>query len=97
MLTIVFNGTCEYTIVILQAGQEMNSRYFMECVLGPLTEVCCPEGRKSHKRRVVLHFDNAPIHNTDEIQGHLMNLGFTKMEHPPYSPDPARCNLCLVQ
>jgi hypothetical protein len=55
-----------------------------------LTEVCYPdypEGRKSHKRRVMLHFDNAPIDNTEEVQGHLTNMGFTRIEHPLYCPD----------
>jgi hypothetical protein len=61
MSTVLFNRTREYKIAMLPAGQKMYSRYFMECVLGPLTEVCYPKGRKSHKRRVMLHFDNAPI------------------------------------
>jgi hypothetical protein len=47
-LTVFFNGTHEYKIAILPAGQKMNSKYFMQCVLGPLTEVCCPKGQKSH-------------------------------------------------
>jgi hypothetical protein len=54
MLTIFFNGTGEYKIAMLPAGQKMNNKYFMECVLGPLTEVCYPDGRKSQKRRVML-------------------------------------------
>jgi hypothetical protein len=43
----------------------------------------------------MLHFDNAPIHNTEEVQGHLTNLGFARMEHPPYSPDLALCDFFL--
>jgi hypothetical protein len=35
----------------------------------------------------MLYFDNAPIRTTEEVQGHLTNLGFARMEHPPYSPD----------
>jgi transposase len=74
-------------MVILAPGQKMNSTYFIECVPGPLTEVCWPEGRKSHERRVMVHFDNAPIHNSEEVQEHLTNLGFKRMEDPTYSPD----------
>jgi hypothetical protein len=92
MLTIFFDRTREYKIVILPAGQKVHRTYFMECVLGPLTEVCYSQGRKSHIRRVTLHFDNAPIHNTEEVQGHLTNLGFTRMEHPFDSPDLAPCD-----
>jgi hypothetical protein len=49
ILTIFFNGTREYKSAVLPAGQKMNSRYFMECVPRPLTEVCYTKGRKSHK------------------------------------------------
>jgi hypothetical protein len=79
MLTVFSNGTGEHKIAILPVGQKMNSRYFMECVLGLLTEVCYPEGRESHKRRVMLQFDNTPIHPTEEVQGHLTDLRFTRM------------------
>jgi hypothetical protein len=43
---IFFSGTGEDKMAILPPGQQTNSTYFMECVLGPLTEVCSPEGRK---------------------------------------------------
>jgi hypothetical protein len=98
MLAIFFNRTGEYKIAILAAGQKMNSRYFMECVLGPLTEVWYPDGWKSHRIRVTLHFDNVPIHNLEELQGHWTALEFTGMEHPPCSPIWHRVtSLCLMQ
>jgi hypothetical protein len=95
MHAIFCNGTGGYKIAVLQAGQKMNSRYFMECVLGPLTEVCYPEGRKSDKRRVILDFDNTLIHNIEEVQRHLTNLRFTRLERPPYGCDLPPCDLFL--
>jgi hypothetical protein len=35
----------------------------------------------------MLHFDNAPVHNTEGVQENLANVGFRRMEHPPYTPD----------
>jgi histone-lysine N-methyltransferase SETMAR len=67
----------------------------MRCVLGSLTKVCDPEDRKSYERRVMIHFDNAPIHNIEEIQEHLTNLGFKRMEYPSYSPDLPPCDFYL--
>jgi hypothetical protein len=64
-------------------------------MLGPLTRVCYPERKKSHERRVMVHFGNTPIHNTEEIQEHSTNLGLKRMEHPPYSPGLALCDFCL--
>jgi hypothetical protein len=73
----------------------MNSTYFVECVLGPLTEACYPAGRKSHERRVMAHFKSTPIHNTHEVQEHLSHLGFKSLYHPPDSPDLVPCGFFL--
>jgi hypothetical protein len=43
----------------------------------------------------MLRFDTAPIHSTEEVQGFLANLAFTRMEHPPCSPDLAPCDFFL--
>jgi hypothetical protein len=95
MFTIRFKGTGEYNTVILPLGQKMNSTYFMEHMLVLLTEVCYTEGSKPHERTDGVHFDNAAIHNAEVVQEHLANLGFTRIEHPPYSPDLAPYDFLL--
>jgi hypothetical protein len=87
MFAIFVNGTVECTIAILPEGPKTNSIYFIECVLRPLTEICCPQGRMVHEKRIMLHFDNAPVHSTERVQESLANFGFRRTEHPPYSPD----------
>jgi hypothetical protein len=67
----------------------------MESVLGLLTKACDPAGRKSHERRVVVHFNNTLTHHTQEVQEHLTNLGFKDLFHPPDSPDRVPCDLFL--
>jgi hypothetical protein len=42
MFTIFFNGTGEYKIAILLEREKMNSPYFIEYILRPLTEICHP-------------------------------------------------------
>jgi hypothetical protein len=73
----------------------MNTTYFVECVLRPLTEFCYPHGRETDEKGVILHFDNVPIHNTSAVQKSLVNFGFRRMEHPPDRPDLAPCNFFL--
>jgi hypothetical protein len=68
MFTIVFNGTGEYKIAILPRGQKVNSTYFIEYALRSLTEICYLEGNGAYGRRVVLHFHNAPVHNTEGLE-----------------------------
>jgi histone-lysine N-methyltransferase SETMAR len=95
IVTIFSNGTGEYKIAILPQGHKMNSTYFIRCVVQPLVGMCSPDGRKMHERKVMLHFDNGPIHNAEGVQKHLRGLGFKRLEHPPCSLDLAPCNFFL--
>jgi hypothetical protein len=74
MFTVFFNGTGECKIAILPEGQKVNSAYFIESVLRPLAEICYPQGRVAGERRVMLHFDNAPVHNTERVRENLANF-----------------------
>jgi hypothetical protein len=49
-------------------------------------------GQKCQKRRIMMHFHNAGIHNTKQVPEHLTHLGFKRMEHPPDSHDLALCD-----
>jgi hypothetical protein len=61
----------------------------------PLVEMCSPDGRKIHERKIMLHFDNGPIHNAEGVQEHLTDHGFKRLEHPPYSLDFTPCDFFL--
>jgi hypothetical protein len=36
-----------------------------------------------------------PVHNTEGVHENLVNFGFRRMEHPPYSPDSSPCDFFL--
>jgi hypothetical protein len=78
MFTVFFNGTKEckiaIAIAILPEGQKMNTAYFIESVLCHLPEIYYPQGRKTRERRVMLHFDNGPVHSTAGIRENLANF-----------------------
>jgi hypothetical protein len=95
VFTTLFNGTGDHKTAILPEGQKMNNTYFRECVLRSFTEICYPQGRGTHERRVMLNFDNALVHNTEGVQESLANFGFKRMEQPPYSRDLAAYNFFL--
>jgi hypothetical protein len=95
MVTIFFNGTGECKIAILPQGDKVNSTDFIGCFIQPLVEMCSPDGRKIHERKVMLHFDNLLIHNADAVQQHLTGLGFKRLERPPYSLELAPCDFFL--
>jgi histone-lysine N-methyltransferase SETMAR len=95
MFTVCFNDTGEYKISILPDGPKLNSAYFIESVLYPLAEICYPQGRGTRERRVMLHFDNAPVHNTEGVRENLASFGYRRMMHSPYSPDLTPCDFFL--
>ena len=44
------------------------------------------------------HFyqDNAPVHNSILVTDYLTKMGIKTVPHPPYSPDLAPCDFCLL-
>ena len=76
-------------------GQTVNQQYYLT-VLATLRE------RVRKKRPVlwknkswILHQDNAPAHNTLSVKRYLAARGTPVLEHAPYSPDLAPCDLYL--
>jgi hypothetical protein len=43
----------------------------------------------------MLHFDNAPVHNTEGVWENLASFGFRRITHPLYSQDLAPCDFFL--
>jgi hypothetical protein len=70
IVTIFFKRTGECKIAILPEGYKMNNIYFIGCVVQPLVEMCSPDGRRIHERKVMLHLDNGRIHNAGRVQEH---------------------------
>jgi histone-lysine N-methyltransferase SETMAR len=95
MLCVFFNGTGQFLMDILPEGMKMDTDYFADNIIDKVARLCYAEGRRPHERRVVLHFDNSPIHGTDTVRDRMAAADLERMEHPPYSPDLAPCDFCL--
>jgi hypothetical protein len=48
-------------------GQK-DKRIMIECMFGSLVELCDLQGRESHERKAMVHFDNTPIVSTEEFK-----------------------------
>ena len=44
---------------------------------------------------IFLHFDNSPIHKSQQSLEKINEIGFNLLEHPPYSPDIAPSDFWL--
>jgi hypothetical protein len=95
MATVFFNGSGQFVLDMMPAGQTMNSKYFATRIIPKLAKLCYPSGRKPHQRRFTAHFDNAPSHCTKEVREAMEGKELLRLEHPAYSPDLAPCDFFL--
>jgi histone-lysine N-methyltransferase SETMAR len=94
MLTVFFNGTCDFAMDLMPEGRTMNSTYFCETILPKVASVAFQK-RRLCRRKIMIHFDNAPIHNSKDSLEKIASLKMKRLKHPPYSPDLAPCDFFL--
>jgi hypothetical protein len=94
MFTIFFNGVGQFYVDVLPQKQKMNSAYFTERILTGVAEICAQE-ETIPKENLTIHFDNAPMHNTEMVREMLTQWNIPGMDQPPYSPDLAPCDFFL--
>jgi hypothetical protein len=51
--------------------------------------------QKPRTRRYILHFNNAPLHNTEEVEQTLQKHKFLRLEHRSNSLDLSPCDFFL--
>lgn len=73
----------------------MNSAYFIEYVLKPLTNSKLYLKAKKQKQRYVLHIDNSKVHRSHETTQFLTSHSISIAPHPVYSPDLAGSDFFL--
>lgn len=49
----------------------------------------------ANKKNIIYHQDNAPSHTAEQTKLELDLLGFSRISHPPYSPDLAPMDFAL--
>ena len=70
---------------------KITGQYFVHNVLNEIeqSELLWEAERK--KRKLMIHFDNAPWHNSKFVEAHIKSSKLRRMPHPMYSPDLAPC------
>jgi hypothetical protein len=87
MLSVFFNGAGQFLINILPEGMKMDTDCFADNITDEMARFFYPQGRRSRKRTVMRHFDNAPIHCTGTVRDRIAAAELEGMEHSPDSPD----------
>jgi hypothetical protein len=96
MATILFNAVGQFYVDVLPQKQKMNSAYLTERILTLAAEMCARE-ETIPKENLTVHFDNAPIHNTEMVREMLTQWNIAGMDRPPYSPDLVLCDFFLFR
>lgn len=92
MITCFFNGNGLQIIDVKPKGVKINSSYFIDHVISKLEKLDIVYKAKRQKQMMMLHYDNAPSHNSMLVENYLTRTPFKKVPHPPYSPDLAICD-----
>jgi len=95
MLTVMFSRKGVLLVDFLPEGQKMNSSYITSIILprllSKIQETCPKRGADGW----MLHLDNARPHNSRETTKKIFDSGFSRLPHPPYSPDLAPSDFAL--
>jgi hypothetical protein len=81
MITIMWNSLGFHVIDKLLESVTMAANDFTENVLGLWEEKISPDGRVVHGRRLVVHMDNAPVHNCEMTTGFLAYHNIVRLQH----------------
>lgn len=64
--------------------QFMDVKSQVENVIQKLVHLDIVIKAKRQKRMIMLHYDNAPLHNAMLTQEYLGSISFKRVHHPPY-------------
>ena len=95
MITIIWGVWGFYIVDMLPEGDHYNSSYFVRHIIKPLgvKKNDIWPGRGQHL--IMLHLDNARVHNSTETSYEMKKNKFKRAPHPPYSPDLAPSDFFL--
>jgi hypothetical protein len=95
---IVIWGIDGFHVVDLMIVQRSyNTQYFLSHVLEPLLLEVFPDRRRSHSRRLSLHFDNCRIHHPKDSENFFAENYIIPVLPPAYSPDLAFSDFWLFE
>lgn len=94
MATIFWDSKGIILMDFLQKGQTVTGQYYAG-LLDQLAQAIKFKRPALQKKSVLFLQDNAPPHKSAVAMAKLYELGFSLMNHPPYSPDLSPCDFFL--
>jgi len=95
MLTVLFSRMGILVVDFLPEGQNFNSEYMTSTIIPKLVAKIKETSTTKISYKWFIHLDNSPVHNSKLTITSIENSGFTRLPHPPYSPDLAPSDFSL--
>ena len=96
IMLIIFIGINGLVLLNTKPENErFNSEFFINNILKQLEINTNADDAKKKKKLIYLHFDNAPSHSSKLVNQYLASSPFTRLPHPPYSPDLSPCDFAI--
>lgn len=92
LITVFINGNGLVLLDIKPQTVKITGEYFLHNVINVIEESELLREAERKKRKLMIHFDNAPWHNSKFVQAHLLDSKLRRVPHPAYSPDLAPCD-----
>jgi hypothetical protein len=87
MLIVLWNPQRFYIVTMLHPRASFNASWFIDGNLAPLVEKFFPAGWLGGRRKLVVHIDSAPAHNSRMTHNSFEYNLPKKFPHPRYSSD----------
>jgi hypothetical protein len=91
MIIVFFNGHDMDLIDILSQNQKVTAEYFAEHIIPSLVLIYFLGNKRFQDRKCMVHFDNAPRHNSKISIGKFVGENLNRMPHPSYRPGRLPC------
>ena len=92
LVTIFINGNGLVLLDVKPKNLKITGQYFVNNVIDVIQENDIMRDAQSHKKKLMIHYDNAPWHTSKFVTDYLMHTKLKKVPHPMYSPDLAPCD-----
>ena len=96
MFTIFVNGKGLQLIDVQLSLTNVDSNYFIINILHKIEESELMVKSKKWKRRLYIHYDNAPCHSSSIVEDYVINSKLKILDHPEYSPDLSICDFGII-
>jgi hypothetical protein len=87
MLTVLWNPHGFHVVTMLPPGASFNAPWLIDENLVPLLDKFFSTGWNSGQRKLVVHIDNVPVHNSKMNQNFFEQNSLKRLPNPLYSPD----------